>query len=263
MVNLNLTARYVLTNAVLDSSQVLSSTSANDSLIIQTANSDGTVLYSHSWYFTEGNTTDTFRLHTVEKGDYYALDISNFRTSESLVPHFFSTGDGPEYNGQFWSLKDQDDGSVKLSNGWTGGEMYLEVFKDDLSMKLTGGDTTGQNWILSQLGSPATTTRPTGTINAATVTPPASTPFSGASTTCVSTASSCIAETSSPTASLIASSASNKLKTGVIVGIAVGAAAAVVFAFLAAYYFIRRRRNRRPGPGSMGNISFHDSQPRL
>lgn len=101
------------------------------------------------WYMTQIENADEFRLHTVQKGDFWAVDVLNYYGHDSIDLQFQSNG---EKTGQYWAFAKCEDGSFKISNNYTGPYMYLEVL-EDLQATLAGGDNAGQHWTLSLQGS--------------------------------------------------------------------------------------------------------------
>ncbi|KAF2026789.1 carbohydrate-binding module family 13 protein, partial [Setomelanomma holmii] len=142
MADIKTDAKYVLSNALIGSTHALASTSTNDSVVVvQSSESDA----SQSWYFVETSTSGYYRLHTQQKGDYAALDVYNYNGKNSIDLHLYAIG---ENTGQYWNLNKQDDGSVKISNQFTGPDIYLDVVKDTLQPTLAAKDGPGQRWTL-------------------------------------------------------------------------------------------------------------------
>lgn len=67
--------RYYLTNGAFAPSQGLASTSMNDSLVIVPLTAD--VSTAQFWYFTPTVLADYYTLHTLQKGDSAALEVSD------------------------------------------------------------------------------------------------------------------------------------------------------------------------------------------
>jgi len=199
MANIELSAKYALTNSLTGASKVLASALNNDSVIIESAGAGDNL----QWYFTETNITGRFRLHTVQKGDSNALDVFSYNGLNTIGLHFYNVGD---YTGQYWRLDEWGDGTIKMSNNFTGPDILLDVASDTLEPTLAGGDSPGQHWTLSQLGSASATLAPSTaavTMLSTSVASP-----------CASTAVSCRA-----TASALPH---KRLSTGVIAGAVVG-----------------------------------------
>lgn len=228
MVNISASVHYILTNAALSSDQVLTSNNQDDSLIITTLNTPS-ALYSQLWYFSVANES-YYRLHTVDKGDMNCLDMNNYYDHQSLDLHFYYNDDA-KY-GQFWSFSDASNGAVRLSNSYMGSDLKLEVDPNDLSLKMKGGDSDGQDWILSPAdsnGKLAATT--TGSPSGSSVTPTATTLRTSVSLkSCASSATACSSGAATATGSLSPTSTpapqegKKKLSSGEIAGIAIGAA---------------------------------------
>jgi hypothetical protein len=130
-------AKYILTNSLIGSTKGLASISANDSVVVVSLDSNG----SQSWYFLETTTSGYYRLHTQQKGDFAALDVYNYNGKNSLELHMFAV---QENTGQFWRLNQQNDGSVKINNQFTGPDIYLDIVPDTLQPTLAAKDGPGQ-----------------------------------------------------------------------------------------------------------------------
>ncbi|KAF2115772.1 hypothetical protein BDV96DRAFT_574456 [Lophiotrema nucula] len=142
----DIAAQYLLTNALLDAVQVLSSTPGNDSVVMNYIDGGSSQL----WYFTEGSTEDNFRLHTVDKGNEYALGVFNLSDGSDYALLFDGIEDDQNDDAQYWTIDYRDDGTVRLNNEFAGSNIYLDVVKDSLQVQMAGDDSDGQNWILSQ-----------------------------------------------------------------------------------------------------------------
>ncbi|ORY17837.1 hypothetical protein BCR34DRAFT_529983 [Clohesyomyces aquaticus] len=212
MVNISTTLRYTLTNSLLGPNKALASAPNNDTLIIVDLSSDPSAT-NQQWYFTATNSTSQYRLHTVQKGDFHAVDVYNYIGLGTIGLHFFSTGD---YNGQYWTIGSWSDNTTKLSNEFTGPDIHLEVNKDTYEVKLAGGDNAGQHWTLSAFGaSPTPTSAATGkpTVSATATGNPTVT---GAPSLCTSAVASCSATASAQHG--------KSLSKGALAGVAVGGA---------------------------------------
>ena len=219
MVDINLSANYILKNELLGSSKALASTSLNDSIVVQPVDFNDSQL----WYFTETLLQGYYRLHTVGKGQYSALDVYNYIGRQAIDLHFYATQD---LTGQYWHLNQQSDGSVKIHNNFTGPDMYLDLKDGTLQPTLAARDSQGQRWTLSSIRSTPTFTN-TATISSSfgtTATPSTKSPSASAPAgTCTSN---CLNSR--------VPSGSKKL-SGAAVG---GIVSAVVVAFLLAGAFI-------------------------
>ncbi|OCK87390.1 uncharacterized protein K441DRAFT_623029 [Cenococcum geophilum 1.58] len=235
MANIELSAKYALTNSLTGASKVLASALNNDSVIIESAGTGDNL----QWYFTETNITGRFRLHTMQKRDSTALDIFSYNGLNTIGLHFYNVGD---YTGQYWRLDDWGDGTIKLSNNFTGPDMLLDVANDTLKPTLAGGDSPGQHWTLSRFGSASATLASTVAATlASTVAATSQLPTSVASP-CASTAVSCTAT---------ASALPNKgLSKGGIAGAVVGSVCGLAVVAIVIAIFMKRRSSyqHRPGP---------------
>ncbi|KAF3050005.1 hypothetical protein E8E11_009658 [Didymella keratinophila] len=154
MAGVEINAQYVLTNGLLGADSVLASTSSNDSAIIS---SKSETEDAQTWFFSQPTSASYYRLHTVEKGEGYALDIRNYYGDSTMDLRFFAIQDR---TGQYWHLDKRDDGSVKLSSEFQP-DLYLDVVKDDLQPTLRATDSPGQHWTLSRVGSSPTSSATT------------------------------------------------------------------------------------------------------
>lgn len=231
MSGIDLTARYTLTNELLGSSRTLASTKLNDSLIVVSSSFDS----SQSWYFTATSESDYYYLHTVQKGDFNVLDVDHYYGRNSIDMHFYYIQ--PERTGQYWRLSQQDDGSVKISNNFTGPDMFLDIDKASLRPMLKAQDSPGQRWTLSnQESTPMATsiTKMALPTTAISMTTSISAFTTELSSTC--TADCSVTKTPSPPLS--------RLSTGSIAGIAVGCAAMLGLLIGALMYWRHSRKNR-------------------
>ncbi|CAO2656252.1 Nn.00g050550.m01.CDS01 [Neocucurbitaria sp. VM-36] len=236
MADIDTTAQYVLTNSVLGTSNALASTSMNDSLIVEPSSSGG----AQSWYFIQTDNKDYYRLHTQQKGDFSALDVFNYNGKNSIDLHFYAV---QENTGQYWHLTEQDDGSVKINNQFTGPDMYLDIVEDTLQPTLAARDSPGMHWTLSKVGS-----QPTAPPS---VTPSASATALGFTTLPSTIGTSSVTATSevSPTATVVTSSndgLAGGVKGGIAAGVVVGLLAVGIGAFMAYRSWRRSQITREP-----------------
>ncbi|KAH7095169.1 hypothetical protein FB567DRAFT_623467 [Paraphoma chrysanthemicola] len=222
-------ARYVLTNSLIGSDQALASTSMNDSVVVTSSSSSDA---GQSWYFQETSTAGYYRLHTSQKGEYFALDVLNYNGKNTIDLHLYSV---QENTGQYWQVKKQEDGSHKINNKYTGSDMYLDIVKDTLQPTMAAKDGPGQRWTLSEIGS-----IPTPTPSAARA---ATASISGITANPSSTSS-----VSTSTSSMIPSAnSSDGLSKGVIGGIVAGSVVGVIAVVIGAVIFWKiRKTNRAP-----------------
>ncbi|KAJ4365712.1 hypothetical protein N0V83_008332 [Neocucurbitaria cava] len=236
MANIDTTVHYVLTNSVLGNSNALASTSMNDSLLVEPSSSND----AQSWYFIQTDSEDYYRLHTQQKGDFSALDVFNYNGKNSIDLHFYAVQDN---TGQYWNLAEQDDGSVKINNQYTGPDMYLDIVADTLQPTLAARDSPGMHWILSKVGSqptaaPSVSSSVSATTSGFTTLPSISGTSSAAATS-----------TGSPTATAVASTKgglSGGVKGGIAAGAVVGVLAVGFGAYMAYRSLTRSRRQREP-----------------
>jgi hypothetical protein len=137
MIEIQAETKYILTNSLIGSTKGLASTSVNDSVVVVPLDSND----SQSWYFLETPTKGYYRLHTQQKGDFAALDVYNYNGKNTIDLHMFAVH---EATGQYWYLNNQDDGSVKINNQFTGPDMYLDIVRDTLQPTLAAKDGPGQ-----------------------------------------------------------------------------------------------------------------------
>jgi hypothetical protein len=230
MADLDLSATYVFKNELLGSSNALASTPENSSVIVEPVNESDSQL----WFATETNLQGYYRLHTVGKGNYSALDVYNYIGSQTLDLHFYADQD---LTGQYWRLDIQEGGSMKISNNFTGPDIYLNIADGTQKPTLAAGDSSGSRWTLSSLGSDPTptsttsvTSTETGSLTASTASGTASS-SNGPSDTATSNSN----DPDSP-------SGSNKPSTGAIAGIAVSSVVGAALLGVLIYFLIRRCR---------------------
>jgi len=223
-------AKYVLTNSLIGATNALSSTSANDSVVVVPSNSDG----SQNWYFLESPAAGYYRLHTEQKGDFAALDVYSYNGRNTIDLHMYSV---QANTGQYWRLNKQDDGSVKINNQYTGSDIYLDVVKDTLQPTLAARDGPGQRWMLSQVGS-----SPTATLSLQST---ATMSLTGVTTTPTATT------LSSNTATANSTSSSSGLSKAAIGGIASGGAVVALGLLVGIFLLLRRKRKEQRKKGDV------------
>jgi hypothetical protein len=243
MADIDLSAKYTLTNALIGPSKVLASTSKNDSLIIVslgTGSGDDQL-----WYFTTTDKTNRYRMHTVQKGDFFAVDISSYRGQNEITVHFVST---EKYTGQYWAFDEWSDGSVRITNDFSGPDIRLGVDAGTTAPNIAGGDHPGQHWTVSRFGSTLTATssrgpsRTASTLSVATVrqsSTRAPTPCASGSSTCATTAAA-------------ASNNGPALSKGAIAGVSVGGFVALVAIISVLIFWLKKPKKKadtfRPDP---------------
>ncbi|KAF2111511.1 hypothetical protein BDV96DRAFT_184254 [Lophiotrema nucula] len=224
MGTLDLSSKYILTNAYTLSSKQLASN--GDQIFMDgVGNTD-----SHQWYLTSTTLSSYYRLHTVANGDTESLDVLNDNGTSSTSLQFYQTG---SYQGQYWRLDDWGDGTFRLSNEYTGLDMHLDTYSGTLEPFLGDGDHTGQHWSFSRVGG-ASSSSSSSVSSTAT-----STSVSNAFSTSY-TSQAAVASSSTP--AVASNSHSSSLPIGAIVGIAIGGVLALVLCVCAVVFFLRSRR---------------------
>ena len=219
MADIDLSTKYILTNSLTGSSNALSSTSLNDSLII-TPLKDG-LHDDQLWFFTATKVKNRYRIHTVQKGEFYAIDISFYNPERTMTVHFVSVQDN---TGQSWGIEKWEDGSFKIINDFSGPDMSLSADQKSMRVNMTGGDNPGQHWTLNRSDSmtktSAGTTAATSFSVKATQTRRATNSSTSTSSFCAPSATACNA--------VAVNTKEQKLSSGAIAGASVGAIAGVV-----------------------------------
>lgn len=215
----DLTSIYILMNAyTLDSKNLASF--ANASIFMD----DASDAEDHQWYLSSTDIDTFYRLHTLANGDSKALDVLNDNDVQSTTVRFSATG---RYAGQYWRFDNWGDGTLRLSNNFTGPDKHLDTYADTLEAYLSDEEASGQHWTFSKVGDLVS------------------------SATQVSSTS--IAETSSSSASsasiLPAPHGSSATKSqhpaisgGAIAGIVIGGLVAIALCICAVIFFLRSRR---------------------
>ncbi|USP74154.1 hypothetical protein yc1106_01428 [Curvularia clavata] len=186
------------------------------------------------WYLTATSYDGYFRIHTPEGGDEKALDVSNDNGTSSEDVYLAAT---EETSGQFWRLDQWDDGSYKLSNNFTGPDVYLGMYSDGMGVGLSSDDGEEQYWVFTNANDKTTSTDDSSS--------------SRATATSVRPAGTQIISTTAPasTASLPAAispasthSRGKPLSPGAIIGTAIGGLTTLVLCACALIYALRRKR---------------------
>lgn len=237
--DIDLTARYILTNLLLSSSQSLSSTLFNDTLLVTSGTSES----SQTWYLSGTSTPSHYRLHTAQKGEQYALDVDNYNGKNAIDMHFYAVQDR---TGQYWSFNKQGDGTFKISNNYTGSSIFLDLDEDTLKPTLRAGDGEGTKWTMSALGESPTPTVTAGVTKLATPSMSATASSSASeSDTNATTADEQSACTASCSATSTGTAEKSKISTSAITGIAVGGVAVLGALIGGLVFWYCRWRNRR------------------
>ncbi|KAF3936768.1 Obscurin [Dactylella cylindrospora] len=140
-VNINTSKTYVLTNDWSGPERALGSPSTTEVTMVDSDEIDNT----NQWKFAETSRPGYYRLHTVEGGTSKALDVINDNGTDSKHVHMARTGN---YSGQFWRLDSWGDGTLRLSNTFTGTGKHLDVYADTYGPHLAPGNCIGQHWTL-------------------------------------------------------------------------------------------------------------------
>lgn len=233
--DIDFTSQFALTNPLLGGSLSLSSTPLNDSVLVVSSDTST----NQTWFFTPTSRADYYRLHTLQKGNESALDVDNYYGENSIDLHFYYV---QERSGQYWRVAEQGDGSVKISNNFTGPDIFLDVDAPSLKPTLRAGDGDGTRWTMK---SPASA--PTDASSTTASTPQATTMgtvvSSAAASGVVSSSGSGGAASSACTAECSATSSpkgSSKLSSGAIAGIVVGAVVGVALLIFGAWFLLGR-----------------------
>jgi len=217
---------------------VLASTFKNDSLVfVPFGSGSGS---DQLWSFGTTKRQNRYRLQTVAKSEFNAVDISSYSGQNSITAHFVAV---EENTGQFWALDKWDDGSVRITNDFTGPDIRLGVDSNGMP-GILGGDSKGSHWTLSRFGGTVQTVSVSGTVSTIIVAP---------TTLSTSVTSAPTAEpTNEPTK---IPDHTKKLSTGAIVGISVGGVVALVAIIL----IIILWRKKSTGSTSLQNASKQDA----
>jgi M6 family metalloprotease-like protein len=87
-----------------------------------------------------------YALQTAQLGDCFSLDVINDGTNRT--PWLAATGG---FSGQQWTATPSGDGSLRLTNDFTGTGVALGVDTDSNEPCLQDGDSSGQRWTLTKL----------------------------------------------------------------------------------------------------------------
>ena len=253
LVDIDLTQHYTLTNPLLTSSRSLASTQFNESLLVVSSSSSS----DQQWFFTSTSVTPYYRLHTVAKDENVALDVDNYNGRNAIDMHFYYV---QERSGQYWMLDEQDDGSIKISNNYTGPDVFLDVGADSLKPTLRAADGKGTRWTLNGPGataSPSASSALSSSVSATTMISSVSRTGSASPT------SACTSACSASSTALESDGDSGKASPGKIAGIAVGAVAGLTLVGAIAWYALKKHRESRGrdvdsdgGPTGMSSMPF-------
>lgn len=144
MGTLDTTQTFTLKSNQTGSDYLLSTTSAGSTAIMSPARE---VSENSQWFATVTELKAYYRLHTVSKGRFYALDVVNTHGENSTRLYLSKTS--KKILGQYWRFDEWEYGpGYRLSNNLTGLDMHLDVRVDTFEPFLAPGDRPGQHWIL-------------------------------------------------------------------------------------------------------------------
>ncbi|KAF2658711.1 hypothetical protein K491DRAFT_755998 [Lophiostoma macrostomum CBS 122681] len=231
----DLPTEFHLSNAILNSTRVIASTRDNNIIVIEDFNSTD----NQRWYVSDTGDSNYFRLHTIQKGDNYALDVLNYDGYNSIDLEFLDVVD--RRTGQLWMFDTWADGTLKISNNFTGPDMHLEYLDSDSAPKLAGGNSDGQHWSTGNFTSDAISTTLSSTTMVSTTSTPGPTSISkGSATSAIGSATA--TSTSTATATATESPAPHHTSSGAIAGSVIGAVvAAVLLVFIIRYVWNKVR----------------------
>lgn len=110
------------------------------------------------WFLTPTHTAHQYRLHTIANGVQQSLDVINDKGKKSTGLHMTKTGDDSGQYWQFVNLPAEPQYPYRLSNVFTGPNMYLDVHSKKLVAYLSGGNHSGQYWSLTPANTVVVTT---------------------------------------------------------------------------------------------------------
>jgi hypothetical protein len=225
MSDLEISSKYIVTNAFSGSTKALVSQSTSDQITIDTS-ADPTDT-KRQWYMSAAEYAGFYRLHTTANGDGKSLDVLNDNGVNSITVQFATTG---YFTGQFWRFDRWDDGTYRLSNNFTGVDKHLDVYSNTLQPYLGTGDLSGQHWTFSKYGASSSSSSSAGSSSLSSKSSSSSNPASSSSIAA--------AATTSPL------NTSSGLSAGAIAGIAVGALAGLALLIFVIVFAILHRRRR-------------------
>lgn len=232
MADIDVSSTYTLTNSYTGALQVLASSLNDDQIMMDEAG----VASNKQWLFSVASLANHYRMHTVQNGQGQSLDVLNDNGVNSIKLHFANTADA---SGQFWRFDPWDDGTVRLSNNFTGPDLHLDVYSDTFEPHLADGSPSGQHWTLQRLDSSSSTTESSQT----------STISTSSETTSVPTGSSTVSSASSSTvagsSSTVLASGSSGLSIGAIAGISVGAVGVLALCVASVLLILLLRKRRK------------------
>ena len=225
-------------------------------LAVDTSSSDLELLVSTSSSALNWTSTPTaanrYNICTSYNGKAYCLDIVNTSGScpdDCTVVHLAAPG---PYSGQQWTLLEEDGGTQKLSNDFTGSGWYLNTYSDTKGAFMSDGNYLGQYWSFNEVGqgsSASSTALSSSSQSASSVTKSTSDP-----TTTSHTQSSISRPSDSAAGHSSASKAdsSSGLSTGASIGIGVGVGIAALAAIILIVVVCLSRRKRKRRQATQG-----------
>ncbi|KAF9522635.1 hypothetical protein CPB83DRAFT_864200 [Crepidotus variabilis] len=189
--------------------------------------------------YNPASSTSTYALFTQFLGETKRLDVYG---DDATKPHLAAGG---SYSGQIWTIAAWGDGTFRLSNAFSGSNMFLDVYSDTQIPFLEAAEHSGQHWTFTPLDGQAAAAPSPG----ATTHVPSTVTSSGASNTSLpnSPPQPAASDHSSPSgAAIIGSSKKSSVNAGAIAGGVIGGLA-VLGILVALAFYLRRRRNRAAG----------------
>ncbi|KAI1325179.1 hypothetical protein F5Y16DRAFT_276097 [Xylariaceae sp. FL0255] len=248
---------YTLTNGYTGSSDVFAVDSSGTDLQMTATGSGFSPSQYAEWFLTPVDVSPFYRLQTIALGEDYSLDVLNDNGTSSINLQIASTG---QYTGQFWRFdawSGTDGGGYRISNNFTGLNMYIDVYSGTLQPHLDTGDYSGQHWTLNAAHAGYTDVPPGQTFST-TSSQPIATP-----TASRSTLSSSVEPTSPPSSDSSSGNGTSTSGTGysstpvgaIVGGVVGGVAVLVLVAVLIAYLVMKSRRKRQNAHVSTTGVS--------
>jgi hypothetical protein len=228
MSDLEISSKYIVTNAFSGPTKALVSQSTSDQISIDSS-ADPTDT-KRQWYMSVAEYAGFYRLHTTATGDSKSLDVLNDNGVNSITLQFATSG---LFTGQFWRFDKWDDGTYRLSNNFTGVDKHLDVYSNTLLPYLGTGDLSGQHWTFSKYAASSSSSSSSASSSSL------SSKSSGSSQPASSSSIAAAAATAPP-------NTSSGLSAGAIAGIAIGAVAALALLIGVVVFAILHRRRRSP-----------------
>jgi len=244
MVDIDVSTTFILQTESLGWSSALASTPENASVILEPVTGHD----SQQWFATKTNSQGYYWLHTVGKGDDFALGVTNYQIIDL---QFFAT---QETTGQFWRLDSQEDGSLRISNMFTPSGVYISIENKTQRPILSTENSEGSRWTSSTYGLQSTSV--TAASIASTQSAPPTSPASSETPSLTGEPSSTAVPTDDNSGD---SSGTRRLSTGGIAGVCVAAA---IVAVALGYLIYRKVHTRKGGrlPPQADEANFSQSE---